>query len=202
MSDDDKQPDLPPHPLAIPTNTPTPTEGYRWLHRRVYIYMATQDPKMKKAYHTAVTAWNKAKVVKFVWTSNRSKANVVADSGDLSTGSQPDVGYVTAQLGSTQTRYNPDYHTMISATSTLDSTQLAYVNPQYRARVAEHELGHALGLAHAPEYEHSVMVPRNIRSGITKQDRKTLRMMYRWKTTVVIETTVVLLINRLIQDRS
>ncbi|WP_263853153.1 M10 family metallopeptidase domain-containing protein [Limosilactobacillus reuteri] len=40
-------------------------------------------------------------------------------------------------------------------------------------------MGHALGLAHAPEYEHSVMIPRNIKNGITKNDAKTLRMLYR-----------------------
>ncbi len=178
--DDGSDQELPPHPLAIANNTPTPNEGYRWLHHRVYIYMDTDNPKMKKAFRTAVKAWNKPHIVKLIWTSNRSKANVIANSGDLSTSaSQPNVGYVTSQLGSTQTSYNPDYHIMIKATSTLDANQLAYVNDQFRARVAEHELGHALGLAHAPEYEHSVMVPRNIRTGITKQDIKTLKMMYK-----------------------
>ena len=173
--------ELPPHPLAVPTNTPTPNEGYRWPHRRIYIYMATDNSKMKKAFRTAVRQWNHAQVVKLVWTRHQAKANIIADSGDLSnaaSNAQLNVGYVTSQLGSTQTTYNPDYHTMIKATSTLDANQLAYVNDHFRAQVAEHELGHALGLAHAPEYEHSVMVPRNIRTGITKQDIKTLRMIY------------------------
>lgn len=168
------------HKLAIPRSTPTPLEGIRWRRRTVWIYMKTTDPQLKTAFRSAVKKWNQVKAVKLKWTKNEDKANIIATDGDLSANTNnTGVGYQTAQLGETKTEYNPDTHELYRATSILDPYQLDYTNPNFRSEVAQHELGHALGLAHAPEYQHSVMVPRNIRTGITNQDRKSIRLLYR-----------------------
>lgn len=165
--------------LAISQKTPTPLEGIRWRKRTILIYMRTTDPQLKAAFRSAVKKWNQVKVIKIKWTKNEDKANIIATDSDLSAHtSNNGVGYQTAQLGETKTEYNPDTHELQKATSILDPYQLDYTNPNFRSEVAQHELGHALGLAHAPEYEHSVMVPRNIRNGITKQDRKSIRLLY------------------------
>ena len=142
--------------------------------------MRTTDPQLKTAFRNAVKRWNQVRAVKIKWTKDEEKANIIATDSDLSSNATNNgVGYQTTQLGETKTEYNPDTHELHRATSILDPYQLDYTNANFRTEVAEHELGYALGLAHAPEYEHSVMVPRNIRTGITKNDRQTLKMLYR-----------------------
>lgn len=165
----------------IPKNTPTPLEGVRWPSKRIKIYLASSDPQIRRAFRQAVKAWNRTKTVHFVWVKNEDKAQVIADSGDLSdnTNTGNSVGMTTAQLGSTNTEFNPDTNELLRATSTLDPNELAAANSVFRSEVAQHELGHAIGLAHAPEYEKSVMIPRNIHSGITKNDIRSVRALYR-----------------------
>lgn len=166
---------------TIPKNTPIPLEGIRWPSKRVKIYLAAHDNKIKLAFKDAVRQWNQTKAIHFVWVHHQSQAQVIAQDGDLAhdNGTSNGVGVVTSQLGSTQTEYNPDTHALMRATSTLDANQLSIDSRQFRCKVAEHELGHAIGLAHAPEYAHSVMVPRNVKTGITKEDIKSVRELYR-----------------------
>lgn len=165
--------------LAIPRKTPTPLEGIRWRKKTIRIYMQTTDPQLKSAFRDAVKKWNQVKVVRLKWTKDETHANIIATDSDLAAHTTNNgVGYQTTQLGETKTEYNPDTHQLYKATSILDPYQLDYTDPSFRSKVAQHELGHALGLAHAPEYEHSVMVPRNVRTGITKNDRKSIRLLY------------------------
>lgn len=167
------------HHYGIPQDTPVPLEGIRWPSRRITICLQTDDPKIRQAFRDAVKRWNATKAIHFVWIRNSKRAQVIAQDGDLSDNTRPaTIGYVTSQLGSTETKFNPDTNTLLKATSTLDPTQLDYANRQFRSEVAQHELGHAIGLAHAPIYEHSVMIPRNIRTGITNNDVESVRMLY------------------------
>ena len=165
--------------LSLPSGTPTPIEGYRWPTRNLRIYMQTRDKALQMAFRGAVRAWNNTGAVHISWCRDEDRADIIAQDGSLtSTAPTTTVGYVSSQLGSTSTEYNPDTHALIRARSTLDAGQLDYTNRTFRTEIAEHELGHALGLAHAPEYMHSVMIPRNVKTGITKDDRATVRLLY------------------------
>lgn len=169
----------PQHPLSLPAKTPTPIEGYRWNRRHIYIYMDTDKPQIKLAFRDAVKAWNRTDTIHFTWTKDAEHANVFAKSGDLSAdGDNSTVGTNHHDLGSTQSTYDSEKHALLTATSILDPNELQFSSRKFRSEVAQHELGHALGLAHAPEYEKSVMIPRNVRSGITKRDRETLKLLY------------------------
>lgn len=165
-------------PLSLPSRTPIPIEGYRWPTRNLRIYMQTRDKALQMAFRGAVRAWNNTGAVHISWCRDEDRADIIAQDGSLTSTAPTTVGYVSSQLGSTSTEYNPDTHALIRARSTLDAGQLDYTNRTFRTEIAEHELGHALGLAHAPEYMHSVMIPRNVKTGITKDDRATVRLLY------------------------
>lgn len=169
----------PVRPLTIPQETPIPLEGYRWKMRKIKIYLASGNPEIRAGFRHAVRGWNATGAIHFIWTKHRSKAQVIATDGDLTaTANQNPAGTTTRQLGTTETSYDPQTHAMLRATSILDSGTLNGTSLAYRTEIAEHELGHALGLAHAQEYQHSVMVPRNVRTGITHEDARSVRLLY------------------------
>ena len=106
-------------PLSLPSRTPTPIEGYRWPTRNLRIYMQTRDKALQMAFRGAVRAWNNTGAVHISWCRDEDRADIIAQDGSLTSTAPTTVGYVSSQLGSTSTEYNPDTHALIPDSWTI-----------------------------------------------------------------------------------
>ena len=157
----------------------TPLEGYKWPSKNVSIAITSTDPRTKQAFADAINAWNNTGAIDFQLTDRDQDANIVANDKDLSSGDQDYGDVITEELGQTNTEYDPSTKILSYATSSLDINKLANRSREYRMWVAEHELGHAIGLDHADQHANSVMVPANPKTGITSMDINAVRNLYK-----------------------
>lgn len=159
-------------------NTSVPLEGYKWPSKDITIAVTSTDPRTIKAFNDAINAWNSTGTINFVRTDHDQNADIVANDTDLSADDQSNGIVETEELGVTSASYNRNTKILNHATSSIDINKLANSSEQYRMWVAEHELGHAIGLAHAKENDDSVMVPINPKTGITSNDINSVKELY------------------------
>lgn len=160
------------------SNDATPLEGYKWPNRNVTVAITSTDPRTKQAFNDAINAWNKTGAINFQLTDHDQDADIVADDKDLSADDQDYGAAISEELGQTNTEYDPSNKILSHAESSLDINKLANSSREYRMWVAEHELGHAIGLDHADQHANSVMIPANPRAGITSMDVNAVHEMY------------------------
>lgn len=156
----------------------TPLEGYQWPNKNVTIAITSTNSRTKQAFLDAINAWNNTGSIKFQLVNRDQDANIIADDKDLSSGDQDYGDVTTEELGQTDTEYNPNTKILNHAESSLDINKLASSSREYRMWVAEHELGHAIGLNHADQHADSVMVPANPKTGITSMDINAVNSLY------------------------
>lgn len=159
-----------------------PNSGYKWSTPNATVYIKTNNPMLIQAYKNAINEWNQTNSFKFVLTNN-PQSQIICDERNL-TSTKQDNGLTTSQeLGNTETSYLQQAKLIQHANVVLDNGGLlndenTKRNSQYATWVAEHELGHAIGLDHTAQNANSVMVPSNPQHGITENDVTTVKQLY------------------------
>ncbi|MFD1420549.1 matrixin family metalloprotease [Lactiplantibacillus songbeiensis] len=142
----------------------TPFSSHRWRQPEVTYVFKTQSNYYRSIYKKAIKAWNKTGDFKFI-------AGTSKDHDVVLTTSAATTGKYNMLAGITFTKANSvGYFT--SATVKLLRKNLATYkySKADRVHVAEHELGHVIGLQHSTN-SHSVMMANNRYNAIAGVDK-------------------------------
>lgn len=164
-----------------------PNAGYKWSTPNATVYIKTKNPMLVQAYENAINEWNQTNSFRFALTNN-PQSQIICDERNLASTKQDDGLTTSQELGNTETSYLQQAKLIQHANVVLDNSGLlndenTKNNSQYATWVAEHELGHAIGLDHTPQNANSVMVPSNPQHGITENDIITVKQLYGLGTT-------------------
>ncbi|MCH4123336.1 MAG: matrixin family metalloprotease [Levilactobacillus sp.] len=149
----------------------TPFGPERFAHASATYVITTKSPYYRRIWQSAISAWNKTGAFHFK-AGTKGNAQI-----DLETASKSQAASLGDDVGLTEYTAQNDYLTKVKAT--LNPTLLhAYdYSRSDDLHVAEHELGHTMGLAHNPS-KHSVMYYRNRTVGIQKVDIEGVQLRY------------------------
>ena len=175
------EPKPPAQPQTQPSNANNQQTGpdETWPTNKVNCVMVTKNPKYIQAYKNAINTWNQTGCFTFNLT-NDPKAPVQLKDTDLSATSRQNGNWRSQELGITYTSYLQKPHGMVKADVNLDNSPALNNRPvDYVTLVAEHELGHAIGLHHQPENARSIMIPYNAKYPIQPMDVQNVRNLYK-----------------------
>lgn len=166
---------------AFSAGTAAVTPGcYRWQDTTITYKIDNSSAYYQQIWNSAVKHWNDANVVTLVAAKPGDKPDMT-----LATATTKKTTSATGDaVGLTYSSYHSskkidNLNILVSTTSyiyTNVATQMRYSQLQ-REHVAEHELGHALGLEHATSKD-SVMYYANKNKSITTSDIRGLATMY------------------------
>jgi len=158
-------------PIVTVQAAVTPISRSRWPRSQV-TYVIQAPSYQRNVYLAAIRAWNATGQVKFVQGSN-AHHQITLTTSTATTGKYRRLSGITFQTG-----YRNGYYTQsrdLLLTRNLSTYHYSYSN---QIHVAEHELGHSIGLQHSSD-KHSVMYNNNRYNGISGADTAAVRLRYR-----------------------
>lgn len=143
--------------------TVTPFGAQRFTHDHATYVITTKSAYYRNVWQDAIRAWNKTGAFKFEPGTKRN-AQI-----DLDTDSRRQSATMGDNVGVTQ--FWAEHNDLIAVVSTLNPELMSAFGYSHadKEHVAEHELGHAMGLNHNPSKD-SVMYYRDRSVGIQKVD--------------------------------
>ena len=186
--------------LADPAMDKTPqVQYYNPSHKRwpdpnnitIGVRALPEEKDVFRVYKKAIKAWNRTGVVHLKYDDNGPDIDCDAEGFAAEHKIDPK-HYSTRNLGVTNVSTRDDHsgyngsNLIDSASVTIDPTGIkkyakrSHMNyKKLELSVAEHEIGHALGLDHVKQHDYSVMRPVADKSIlITKEDAQHLRELY------------------------
>ncbi len=148
------------------------SNGARWSKNTATVYLEASDERFRTAYLRAIENWNQTGAFNFDLTDDKKRAQIILKQ-------QNDAN--TSAAGVTHTMINQLTNRLTSADVYLNSYYL--LNAQYGysqlriTNTAEHELGHAIGLAHDDENV-SVMQSAGSYYSIQPKDIEAVKALY------------------------
>lgn len=153
--------------------------GIHWPDpKNITIKIVTDNLEAVDDFKQAIDAWNKTGVVNLKLVDKNDNADITCNVQNLSGQTVETVNETQETLGQTDFQYKLPENELVSANANIDIDQIKSLPGQSQVFVAEHELGHALGLSHVNESDNSVMVPVNVKTGITDEDVGHLKELY------------------------